>query len=168
MSGAGSPGATVVDASGLSLAIVATRWHREITDALVARGTAAAIACGVPEPLVVRVAGAIELPVVAAELACHQDAVACLGVVIRGGTPHATAAAVPRATSESVISRCQRVATMARLSPDASTTAAPGLPAPLTPTLLGAALLWPALGRAPRSVRHHRDPGSDGRACPAW
>ena len=42
MSGAGSPGAAVVDASGLSLAIVATRWHREITDALVARGTAAA------------------------------------------------------------------------------------------------------------------------------
>ena len=88
MSGAGSPGAAVVDASGLSLAIVATRWHREITDALVARGTAAAAACGVPDPVVVRVAGAIELPVVAAELARHHDAVACLGVVIRGGTPH--------------------------------------------------------------------------------
>jgi len=88
VSGAGSPGAAVVDASGLSLAIVATRWHREITDALVARGTAAAIACGVPDPVVVRVAGAIELPVVAAELARHHDAVACLGVVIRGGTPH--------------------------------------------------------------------------------
>ena len=77
-----------MDASGLSLAIVAARWHREITDALVARGTAAALACGVPEPVVVRVAGAIELPVVAAELAGHHDAVACLGVVIRGGTPH--------------------------------------------------------------------------------
>jgi 6,7-dimethyl-8-ribityllumazine synthase len=88
VSGAGSPGAAVVDASGLSLAIVATRWHREITDALVARGTAAANACGVPDPVVVRVAGAIELPVVAAELARHHDAVACLGVVIRGGTPH--------------------------------------------------------------------------------
>ena len=69
MSGAGSPGAAMVDASGLSLAIVATRWHREITDALVARGTAAAAACGVPDPVVVRVAGAIELAVVAAELA---------------------------------------------------------------------------------------------------
>jgi len=88
VSGAGSPGAAVVDASGLSLAIVATRWHREITDALVARGTAAAVACGVPDPVVVRVAGAIELPVVAAELALYHDAVACLGVVIRGGTPH--------------------------------------------------------------------------------
>jgi 6,7-dimethyl-8-ribityllumazine synthase len=88
MSGAGSPGAAAVDASGLSLAIVATRWHREITDSLVARGIAAAAACGVPDPLVVRVPGAIELPVVAAELARHHDAVACLGVVIRGGTPH--------------------------------------------------------------------------------
>jgi 6,7-dimethyl-8-ribityllumazine synthase len=40
------------------------------------------------DPLVVRVPGAIELPVVAAELARHHDAVACLGAVIRGGTPH--------------------------------------------------------------------------------
>jgi 6,7-dimethyl-8-ribityllumazine synthase len=88
VSGAGSPGAAVVDASGLSLAIVATRWHREITDALVARGTAAAIACGVPDREVVRVAGAIELPVVAQELTKHYDAVVCLGAVIRGGTPH--------------------------------------------------------------------------------
>jgi 6,7-dimethyl-8-ribityllumazine synthase len=88
VSGAGSPGAGVVDATGLSLAIVATRWHGEITDALVERGIAAAIACGVPAPVVVRVAGAIELSVVAAELAARHDAVACLGVVIRGGTPH--------------------------------------------------------------------------------
>ena len=35
-----------------------------------------------------RVAGAVELPVVAAELAASHDAVACLGAVIRGGTPH--------------------------------------------------------------------------------
>ena len=88
MSGKGSPEAAPVDASGLSLAIVATRWHREITDSLVARGVAAAAACGIGDPLVVRVAGAVELPVVAAELARHHDAVACLGVVIRGGTPH--------------------------------------------------------------------------------
>ena len=88
MSGAGSPGAGVVDASGLSLAIVATRWHREITDSLLARATAAAVACGVPDPVAVRVTGALELPVVAAELAGRHDAVACLGVVIRGGTPH--------------------------------------------------------------------------------
>ena len=90
MSGEGRPDPAAVDASGLTLAIAATRWHAEITDSLVLRATAAAAACGVPDPLIVRVPGAIELPVVAAELALHHDAVACLGVVIRGGTPHFT------------------------------------------------------------------------------
>ena len=33
MSGQGRPGATTVDAAGLSVAIAATRWHAEITDA---------------------------------------------------------------------------------------------------------------------------------------
>ncbi len=75
-------------AAGLTLAIAATRWHDQITDALVARAVAAAAACGAPDPLVVRVPGAVELPVVAAELAKGHDAVVCLGAVIRGGTPH--------------------------------------------------------------------------------
>ena len=88
MSGAGRPEDGVVDAAGLSLAIAATRWHAEITDSLVRRACAAARACGVGDPLVVRVAGAVELPVVAAELAAGHDAVVCLGAVIRGGTPH--------------------------------------------------------------------------------
>jgi 6,7-dimethyl-8-ribityllumazine synthase len=88
VSGAGRPEAAAVDASGLRLAIAATRWHQEITDSLLARATAAAAACGIRDPFVVRVPGAIELPVAAAELALHYDAVACLGVVIRGGTPH--------------------------------------------------------------------------------
>ncbi len=88
MSGAGRPDGQVVDGSGLSLAIAATRWHAEITNQLVERAVTAARACGVPEPLVVRVPGAVELPVVAAELARRHDAVACLGAVIKGGTPH--------------------------------------------------------------------------------
>jgi 6,7-dimethyl-8-ribityllumazine synthase len=88
MSGAGRPAGRSVDAAGLSLAIAATRWHAEVTDALVGRAVAAARSCGVPDPLVVRVPGAVELPVVAAELARRHDAVACLGAVIRGGTPH--------------------------------------------------------------------------------
>jgi 6,7-dimethyl-8-ribityllumazine synthase len=88
MSGTGRPSAATVDAAGLRLAIAATRWHAEITDSLLCRGRAAAEACGVPGPRVVRVAGAMELPVVAAELAAAHDAVACLGAVIRGGTPH--------------------------------------------------------------------------------
>ena len=77
-----------MDAAGLRLAIAATRWHEEITGALLDRALAAAAACGVDGPTVVRVPGAIELPVVAAELAAPHDAVACLGAVIRGGTPH--------------------------------------------------------------------------------
>jgi 6,7-dimethyl-8-ribityllumazine synthase len=36
----------------------------------------------------VRVPGAVELPVVAQELAVTHDAVVCLGLVLRGGTPH--------------------------------------------------------------------------------
>lgn len=88
MSGAGRPAGPSVDAAGLSLAIAATRWHAEVTDTLVSRAVAAARSCGVPDPLVVRVPGAVELPVVAAELARRHDAVACLGAVIRGGTPH--------------------------------------------------------------------------------
>jgi 6,7-dimethyl-8-ribityllumazine synthase len=88
MSGAGRPACRAVDAAGLSLAIAATRWHAEVTDHLLERAVAAAAACGIAGPLLVRVPGAVELPGVAAELARRHDAVACLGAVIRGGTPH--------------------------------------------------------------------------------
>jgi len=88
MSGAGRPELETVDAAGLTLAIAGTRWHAEITDSLADRAIAAAKACGVEQPLVVRVAGAVELAVVARELARRYDAVVCVGAVIRGGTPH--------------------------------------------------------------------------------
>jgi 6,7-dimethyl-8-ribityllumazine synthase len=88
MSGEGRPAGQLIDASGLTVAIAATRWHAEVTAQLLARAVAAARASGAGEPLVVRVPGAVELPVVAAELARRHDAVVCLGAVIRGGTPH--------------------------------------------------------------------------------
>ena len=88
MSREGRPKLATVAARDLALAIAATRWHAEITDSLVDRAAAAAKACGVTDVAVVRVAGAIELPVVAQELTKHYDAVVCLGAVIRGGTPH--------------------------------------------------------------------------------
>lgn len=88
MSGAGRPEDTTVDASGLSLGIVATRWHGEITDRLLDRAVMAAKACGVDAPVIARVAGALELPVVAQQLARDNDAVVCLGAVIRGETAH--------------------------------------------------------------------------------
>ncbi len=88
MSGTGAPAAAALDAAGLSLAIVATRWHTEITDALLDCALRAAQECGVGSPTVARVRGAVELPVVAQALAARHDAVAALGLVLRGGTPH--------------------------------------------------------------------------------
>ena len=88
MSGEGRPRLATVNAADLALAIAGTRWHAEITDSLVDRAVTAAKGSGVGDLLVVRVAGAVELPVVAQELARHYDAVVCLGAVIRGGTPH--------------------------------------------------------------------------------
>ena len=88
MSGAGRPAVEPFDASSLRLAVVATRWHDQITQALLDSAVRTAAECGIVEPTVVRVAGAVELPVVAQALASSHDAVAALGVVIRGGTPH--------------------------------------------------------------------------------
>ena len=88
MSGAGAPAERSVDARGLSLAVVATRWHEEIAESLLASAVRTARECGVDQPTVVRVSGAVELPVVAQALAATHDAVAALGLVLRGGTPH--------------------------------------------------------------------------------
>ena len=88
MSGTGRAVATTVEAAGLRLAIVAARWNADVVDVLLERARAAAAACGVSKPTVVRVAGAVELPVVAQQLAVDHDAVVCLGAVIRGDTPH--------------------------------------------------------------------------------
>ena len=86
--GAGVPELPQVDASGLTLAIVASTWHETICDALLDGARRVADGCGVTGPTVVRVHGAIEIPVVAQALAGKYDAVVALGVVIRGETPH--------------------------------------------------------------------------------
>ncbi|HEV7208038.1 MAG TPA: 6,7-dimethyl-8-ribityllumazine synthase [Mycobacteriales bacterium] len=88
MSRHGAPATTVLDGAGVRLAIVATRWYAEITDALLAGALAAAEDCGIGEPTVARVPGAFELPVVAQALAASHDAVVALGLVLRGDTPH--------------------------------------------------------------------------------
>jgi 6,7-dimethyl-8-ribityllumazine synthase len=86
--GAGVPEMRALDASGLQLAIVASTWHRKICDALLANACKTAAEWGIDNPTVVRVLGAIEIPVVAQALARDHDAVVALGVVIRGATPH--------------------------------------------------------------------------------
>ena len=88
MAGSGTPELSTVDAGGLRLAVVATRWHHQITDQLLDRALAAAKACGVTEVTVLRVAGSVELPVMAQALARRHDAVVALGVVVRGETAH--------------------------------------------------------------------------------
>ncbi|AKK27499.1 6,7-dimethyl-8-ribityllumazine synthase [Mycobacterium sp. EPa45] len=86
--GAGVPELPEMDASQLSLGIVASTWHSKICNALLDGAVRVADDSGVPSPTVVRVLGAIEIPVVAQELARTHDAVVALGVVIRGQTPH--------------------------------------------------------------------------------
>lgn len=86
--GSGVPAVPEMDASGLTLAIVASTWHGTICEALLDGARRVAAGCGVPDPTVVRVHGAIEIPVVAQQLAVNHDAVVALGVVIRGETPH--------------------------------------------------------------------------------
>ncbi|WP_433192563.1 6,7-dimethyl-8-ribityllumazine synthase [Nocardia sp. CA-107356] len=88
MSGTGVPSFELSDAKDLKLGIVASRWHTQICDTLVANAERVAKDAGVEHITVVRCAGAMELPVVAQELARSHDAVVALGVVIRGGTPH--------------------------------------------------------------------------------
>lgn len=88
MSGSGEPDIPALDASGLRVGIVASTWHSKICKALLDGARRVVAESGVDHPTVVRVLGAIELPVVAQELARNHDAVIALGVVIRGGTPH--------------------------------------------------------------------------------
>jgi 6,7-dimethyl-8-ribityllumazine synthase len=86
MAGFGDPHLTTVDAAGLRLGIVGSRWHSDLVDHMVERAQQAAKACGVDDVVVARVAGSVELPVVAQALAKRCDAVVALGVVIRGET----------------------------------------------------------------------------------
>jgi 6,7-dimethyl-8-ribityllumazine synthase len=88
MAGFGQPEDPTVEATGLSLGIVATRWHADLVDQMVERAVLAAKSCGVCDVAVVRVAGSVELPVVAQALARRCSAVVALGVVVRGATAH--------------------------------------------------------------------------------
>lgn len=88
MSGQGRPELQIPQAAGLRVGIVATSWHREIVDPLLERAMDVARRAGVEAPTVVRVPGAVEISVVAAQLASDHDVVVALGAVIRGGTPH--------------------------------------------------------------------------------
>lgn len=87
MSGAGAP-TVQVDGTGLTVQIVASQWHADVMDGLVAGALRAAEAAGA-QYRVIRVPGAIELTVVAERLArAGAEAIVALGVVVQGETPH--------------------------------------------------------------------------------
>ena len=89
MSGEGAAVVEPFDASDLRVAVVAASWHTQVMDGLIAGAQRAFRDHRLEAPVVVRVPGTFELPVVAAALAEKgYDAVVALGVVIRGGTPH--------------------------------------------------------------------------------
>ncbi len=89
MSGDGAPDQRPVDCHDLRVAVVAASWHEQVMDGLVDGAHRALKDYQVEAPVVVRVPGTFELPVVASALAAQgYDAVVALGVVIRGGTPH--------------------------------------------------------------------------------
>ncbi|MFB9314405.1 6,7-dimethyl-8-ribityllumazine synthase [Nocardioides plantarum] len=89
MSGHGAPSAEPVDCHDLRVAVVAASWHTVVMDGLLAGAQRALDTYRVEAPVIVRVPGTFELPVVAGALAAQgYDAVVALGVVIRGGTPH--------------------------------------------------------------------------------
>jgi 6,7-dimethyl-8-ribityllumazine synthase len=88
--------ATVIEgtqsAEGFRFAIVVSRYHEFVTSKLEAGALAAFAAAGAADDAVtiVRVPGAYEIPI-AAQLAAESgafNALACLGCLIKGETPH--------------------------------------------------------------------------------
>jgi 6,7-dimethyl-8-ribityllumazine synthase len=89
MSGDGSPDDRPFDCHDLRVAVVAASWHEKVMEGLLEGSLEALRRHQVESPVVVRVPGSFELPVVASALAGQGfDAVIALGVIIRGGTPH--------------------------------------------------------------------------------
>lgn len=83
----GSP-TLIIDGAGLRIVVIAASWHETVMAGLISGARQGLSDAGVAAPELVRVPGSFELPVAAARLAPHYDAVVALGVVIRGGTPH--------------------------------------------------------------------------------
>ena len=89
MSGEGNPQDRPFDCHDLRVAVVAASWHEKVMAGLLDGALDALKRHQVEQPVVVRVPGSFELPVVADALAKQGfDAVIALGVIIRGGTPH--------------------------------------------------------------------------------
>ena len=81
-----------VDAAGMNIGIVVSRFNGDITEALLDGAVSALKAHGGSDELltIVHVPGAFEIGTIAARMAqCGRfDAIVCLGCVIRGDTAH--------------------------------------------------------------------------------
>jgi len=88
VSGSGAPQLRV-SAEGNKIYVVATSWHTQIMDGLIAGAMKELEKSGAKDTVLHRIPGAFELPL-AAQYAIDSgaDAVIALGVVIRGETPH--------------------------------------------------------------------------------
>ncbi|MDX8382567.1 MAG: 6,7-dimethyl-8-ribityllumazine synthase [Ghiorsea sp.] len=81
-----------VDASGLRIGVIASRFNEKLMGSLLAGAVDALLVHGadMDKVKVVRVAGALEIGTIAQRMAKSKayDAIVCLGCVIRGGTAH--------------------------------------------------------------------------------
>lgn len=78
-----------LDGQGLHIGIAVASWNRTVTDRLLDGAIARCLELGVAKTSVLRVAGALELPVAALTLiksGCH--AVVGIGTVVKGDTDH--------------------------------------------------------------------------------
>ena len=76
------------DGAGLRVGVVVATFNEAITEPLAQGAIEHLEALGVPDITVVRVPGALEVPVVAKALAGSHDAVVAVGAVIEGETDH--------------------------------------------------------------------------------
>lgn len=78
-----------LDASGLHVGIAAGLWNQAITDKLVDGAVARLEELGAAEVTLLRVPGALEVPLAAQKLAeAGCDAVVAIGAVVKGETDH--------------------------------------------------------------------------------
>lgn len=79
----------VPDASGVRVGVVVASWNQSITDRLLSGALERLKTLGAEDPTVLRVPGALEIPLGAAALAKSGcDAIVAIGVVIKGETDH--------------------------------------------------------------------------------